>query len=85
MRILLVLNLLILLSCNNNEDFINKITDKNKISLINVNQRLISQEEVLLEFDNAFLEKYNFSEKEKKKDTLLKISNINYIVSNKPV
>ncbi|GEN72527.1 hypothetical protein [Chryseobacterium lathyri] len=82
MRIRSVLALLILLSCNNNEDFINKITDKNKISIINVNQRPISQTEVLSEFDNTFLEKYNFSEKEKNKDTLLKISKINYIVSN---
>ncbi|MGL6126343.1 hypothetical protein [Chryseobacterium artocarpi] len=80
MRILLVLALFILLSCNNNENFINKIIDKNKISIINLNQRPISQGEVLSEFDNTFLEKYNFLEKDEK--MLLNISKINYIISN---
>ncbi|PKF75325.1 hypothetical protein CW752_05060 [Chryseobacterium sp. PMSZPI] len=82
MRIHSVLILLILLSCNNNEDFINKVIDKNKISIINIDQKPISQTEVLSEFDNTFLKKYNFSQKEKNKDTSLKISKIHYTVSN---
>ncbi|PWN65328.1 hypothetical protein [Chryseobacterium viscerum] len=82
MRIFSIFFLLLVLSCNNNEDFINKVIDKNKISIINVEQKPISQTEVLSEFDNTFLKKYNFSEKEKNKDTLLKISKIISTVSN---
>lgn len=82
MRIFSIFVLLFLLSCNNDEDFINNLINKDKISIINVHQEPISETNVLAEFDNPFLNKYNFSRNRKVKNRLLKISKINYRISN---
>lgn len=82
MRILSIFAVLLLLSCNNNEDFINNVINQDKISIINVYQEPIPETNVLAEFDNSFLKKYNFSKNKKIEKRLLKISKINHRISN---
>ncbi|WP_100075094.1 hypothetical protein [Chryseobacterium camelliae] len=82
MRIFSIFALLFLLSCKNDEVFINNFINKDKISLINVYQEPISETEVLSEFDDIFLKKYNFSKNVKIKKRVLKVSKINHRISN---
>lgn len=82
MRIFSIFALLFLLSCKNDEVFINNFINKDKISLINVYQEPISETEVLSEFDNIFLKKYNFYKNVKIKNRVLKVSKINHRISN---
>ena len=82
MRIFQFLLIFILLSCSDDENFINNFINKNNISITNLRKVPIAKVMVLNELDDAFLKKYNFLKDNQEDKSLSKIANINFVSKN---
>ncbi|MGN7865262.1 hypothetical protein [Chryseobacterium sp. 22458] len=71
--------LLFLFSCHQKENFISDFSKKNNVQLINLSEEVIPVKSVVDEFDDGFLEKYNFSKETGTYDNQLDLQKIDFI------